>query len=142
VACVELIRLIGEDFDRVKLAGEDLFAADGRRLQFLRSTGSALRRWSFRRLISKGRVPNWALLIHETEQFCKDPINIVMTEKRFMARKFLAPTCQKSPRDVFNQARASTEHRSIAVLLPLETQNIADPRSTAWGADSIATKDQ
>ncbi|MFN7673697.1 MAG: dynamin family protein [Betaproteobacteria bacterium] len=116
----ELIRLIGEDFDRVKLGGEDIL----RLMEGVYSTFGVrfgFTAMEFPPLDFEGPRAKLALLIHETEQFCKDPINIVMTEKRFMVRKFWRQLVKES-RDVFNQARANTEYWLIAVLLPLETQ--------------------
>ncbi len=116
----ELIRLIGEDFDQVKLAGEDI-------LHLMERVYSTFRvRFGFTALefppldFETPRA-KLTLLINETEQFCKDPINIVMTEKRFMVRKFWRQLVEES-RAIFNQARVNTERWLTAVPLPLETQ--------------------
>ncbi len=116
----ELIRLIGDDFDNVKLAGEDI-------LRLMEGVYSTFRvrfgfsAMEFPPLDFEGPRAKLAVLIHETEQFCKDPINIVMTEKRFMVRKFWRQLVEES-RVIFNQARANTERWLTAVPLPLETQ--------------------
>jgi hypothetical protein len=116
----ELIRLIGDDFDHVKLAGEDI-------LRLMEGVYSTFRvrfgftAMEFPPLDFEGPRAKLAVLIHETEQFCRDPINIVMTEKRFMVRKFWRQLVDES-RGIFNQARANTERWLTAVPLPLETQ--------------------
>ncbi len=116
----ELIRLIGDEFDRVKLEGEDI-------LKLMEGVYSTFRvrfgftSMEFPPLDFEGPRAKLSVLIHETEQFCRDPINIVMTEKRFMVRKFWRQLIEES-RVVFNQARANTERWLTAVPLPLETQ--------------------
>ncbi|HEX4857644.1 MAG TPA: hypothetical protein VFV17_01420, partial [Usitatibacteraceae bacterium] len=60
-------------------------------------------------------------LVTKTENFCKDPVNIVMTEKRFMIRKFWRMLIDEA-RKIFNDARSDTERWLAAVPLPLETQ--------------------
>jgi hypothetical protein len=116
----ELIRLIGDDFDHVKLAGEDI-------LRLMEGVYSTFRvRFGFTTMefppldFEEPRA-KLAGLIRETEQFCRDPINIVMTEKRFMVRKFWRQLVDES-RGIFNQARTNTERWLTAVPLPLETQ--------------------
>ena len=71
------------------------------------------------------------ILIYETEQFCKDPVNIVMTEKRFMVRRFWRMLIDQA-RKIFNEARADTERWLAAVPLPLETQ-IKDHKAPVAG---------
>ena len=61
------------------------------------------------------------LLVYETEQFCKDPVNIVMTEKRYMVRRFWRMLVDQS-RKIFAEARADTERWLQHVPLPLETR--------------------
>jgi hypothetical protein len=116
----ELIRLIGNDFEKVKLAGEDvLHLMEGVYNIFRERFGfSAL---DFPPLDFDGPNAKLLILIHETEQFCKDPINIMMTEKRFMVRRFWRQLVEQS-KLIFNEARANTERWITAVPLPLETQ--------------------
>lgn len=116
----ELIRLIGDDFDKVKLAGDDIRRLmEGVYSTFRERFGFTAMEFPF--LDFEGPRGKLSLLIHETEQFCRDPINIVMTEKRFMVRKFWRQLVEES-RVIFNQARANTERWLTAVPLPLETQ--------------------
>ena len=61
------------------------------------------------------------VLMGETEQFCKDPVSIVATEKRFMVRRFWRQLVDQA-RQIFNEARTDTERWLAAVPLPLETQ--------------------
>lgn len=61
------------------------------------------------------------LLIYETERFCKDPVNIVMTEKRFMVRRFWRMLVEQS-RQILHDARSQTENWLHTVPLPLETR--------------------
>jgi len=116
----ELIRLIGDDFDNVKLAGDDvLHLMEGVYSTFRERFGfTAMEFPSLDFEAPRGKL---LVLIHETEQFCKDPINIVMTEKRFMVRKFWRQLVEES-RIIFNQAPANTERWLTTVPLPLETQ--------------------
>jgi hypothetical protein len=116
----ELIKLINEDFDRVKLAGEDI-------LKLMEGVYATFRiRYNFTNMefpeldFVEPRA-KLTVLVHETEQFCRDPINIVMTEKRFMVRKFWRQLIDES-KIIFNSARANTERWLTAVPLPLEAQ--------------------
>ena len=116
----ELIRLVGDDFDQVKSAGEDISRLmEGVYSTFKVRFGFAA--MEFPRLDFEGPHAKLAVLMHETEQFCKNPVNIVMTEKRFMVRKFWRQLIDES-RSIFNRARANTERWLTAVPLPLETQ--------------------
>jgi len=116
----ELIRSIGEDFANVKHTGEDI-------LQLMEGVYSTFRvRFGFSSLDFppldfEGPNAKLAVLMHETQQFCKDPINIVMTEKRFMVRKFWRQLVEES-KLIFIEARANTERWLTAVPLPLEMQ--------------------
>ena len=116
----ELIRLIGNDFDNVKLAGDDIrHLMEGVYSTFRERFGFT--EMEFPSLDFEGPRGKLLLLIYETEQFCKDPINIVITEKRFMVRKFWRQLVEES-RNIFSEARANTERWLTAVPLPLETQ--------------------
>lgn len=116
----ELIRLIGDEFDQMKLAGEDT-----RRLMegvydtFRGRFGFVA--LEFLPLDFEGPRAKLALLVLQTEQFCRDPINILMTEKRFMVRKFWRQLIEES-RVIFHQARTNTMRWLTDVPLPLETQ--------------------
>lgn len=63
---------------------------------------------------------NLRLLGKETESFCKDPIN-VMTEKRFLIRKFYDSLVSEA-RKIFINAGNECERWMRTVTLPLENQ--------------------
>ncbi len=116
----ELIRLIGDDFKGVNLAGDDVL----RLMEGVYNTFHVrfkFDKMDFPALDFEGPRNKLQILIYETEQFCRDPVNIVMTEKRFMVRRFWRMLVD-SARNIFNEARADTERWLAAVPLPLETQ--------------------
>jgi hypothetical protein len=116
----ELIRLVGDEFKAVNLAGEDIL----RLMEGVYNTFHVrfkFEKMDFPPLDFEGPRNKLQLLIFETEQFCKDPVNIVMTEKRFMVRRFWRMLVD-SARKIFNEARTDTERWLAAVPLPLETQ--------------------
>ena len=116
----ELIRLIQEDFKAVCLSGEDIrqlmegvYNTFQQRFKF--------EKMDFPPLDFDGPRTQLQILISETEEFCKDPVNIVMTEKRYMVRRFWRLLVEQARR-IFNEARADTDRWLTAVPLPLETQ--------------------
>ena len=116
----ELIRLIQEDFKAVCLSGEDIrhlmegvYNTFQQRFKF--------EKMDFPLLDFDGPRTQLQILISETEEFCKDPVNIVMTEKRYMVRRFWRMLVEQARR-IFNEARADTDRWLTAVPLPLETQ--------------------
>ena len=116
----ELIKLIGDEFKAVNLAGDDVL----RLMEGVYNTFHVrfkFDKMNFPPLDFEGPRNKLQILIYETEQFCKDPVNIVMTEKRYMIRKFWRMLVD-SARAIFNEARADTERWLAAVPLPLETQ--------------------
>jgi hypothetical protein len=116
----QLINLLNEEFKIVSLAGEDIL----RLMEGVYNTFHArfkFDKMNFPPLDFEGPRNKLQLLVFETEQFCKDPVNIVMTEKRFMVRRFWRMLIDQARR-IFNDARADTERWLAAVPLPLETQ--------------------
>ena len=116
----ELIRLVGDEFKAVNLAGDDIL----RLMEGVYNTFHVrfkFDKMDFPPLDFEGPRNKLQILIYETEQFCRDPVNIVMTEKRFMVRRFWRMLID-SARKIFNEARADTERWLAAVPLPLETQ--------------------
>ncbi len=116
----ELIKQIRSDFAAVSLAGADVL----RLMEGVYNTFHV--RFQFEKmemppLDFEGASNKLQLLVYETEQFCKDPVNMVMTEKRFMVRRFWRMLVEQA-RKIFNEARADTEQWLAAVPLPLETQ--------------------
>ncbi|MEO8100961.1 MAG: dynamin family protein [Betaproteobacteria bacterium] len=116
----ELIKLVGDEFKAVNLAGDDIL----RLMEGVYNTFHVrfkFDKMDFPPLDFEGPRNKLQILIYETEQFCRDPVNIVMTEKRFMVRRFWRMLVD-SARKIFNEARADTERWLAAVPLPLETQ--------------------
>ncbi len=115
----KLIKLIGDEFKAVNLAGDDVL----RLMEGVYNTFHVrfkFDKMDFPPLDFEGPRNKLQILIYETEQFCKDPLNL-MTEKRFMVRRFWRMLVD-SARKIFNDARADTERWLAAVPLPLETQ--------------------
>ena len=116
----ELIRQIKIDFADVSLAGADV-------LHLMEGVYSTFhQRFQFDEmemppLDFEGPSDKLQLLVYETEQFCKDPVNMVMTEKRFLIKRFWRMLADQA-RKIFSDARADTERWLAAVPLPLETQ--------------------
>ncbi|MEO8384716.1 MAG: dynamin family protein [Betaproteobacteria bacterium] len=116
----ELIRLIQEDFKAVCLSGEDIL----RLMEGVYNTFQQrfkFEKMDFPLLDLAGPRAQLQILINETEAFCRDPVNIVMTEKRFMVRKFWRMLVDQARR-IFNGARTDLDRWLTAVPLPLETQ--------------------
>src|SRR5688572_27988953 len=61
------------------------------------------------------------LLVHQTEAFVKDPVNVVVKEKHFVVKNFYA-TLVKASRQAYLDAKNQAERWSQAVVLPLEGQ--------------------
>jgi hypothetical protein len=67
------------------------------------------------------------LLVMQTDQFVKDPVNVVVKEKHFVVKNFYS-TLVKAARANFSDAKAQSERWVQAVVLPLEVQ-IKDHKS-------------
>ena len=61
------------------------------------------------------------LLVHQTEAFVKDPVNVVVKEKHFVVKTFYG-TLVKAARANFMDAKSQAERWMQAVTLPLEVQ--------------------
>src|SRR6185312_15375322 len=61
------------------------------------------------------------LLVMQTEQFVKDPVNIVVKEKHFVVKNFYS-TLVKEARANFSSAKSQAERWVQAVVLPIEVQ--------------------
>jgi Dynamin family len=61
------------------------------------------------------------LLVMQTEQFVKDPVNIVVKAKPFVVKNFYS-TLVKEARTNFSSAKSQAERWVSAVVLPLEVQ--------------------
>jgi hypothetical protein len=62
-----------------------------------------------------------ALLVMQTEQFVKDPVNVVVKEKHFVVKNFYS-TLVTEARSNFGSAKTQAERWIQAVVLPLEVQ--------------------
>jgi Dynamin family len=116
----EIIRSINVEFNACSQAGEDIL----RLMERVYDTFHE--RFKFEKMemppldFDASRI-KLKLLVYETEQFCKDPVNIVMTEKRYMVRRFWRMLVDQS-RKIFGEARADTERWLQNVPMPLETR--------------------
>jgi hypothetical protein len=116
----ELIRLMNREFDTVTAAGEDI----KKLMEAAYSTFQV--KFKFEKMdfppldFEMARI-KLELLVHQTEAFCRDPVNVVMTEKHFLVKRFYNRLVEQA-RTVFAGARAQTERWLVAVPLPLETQ--------------------
>ena len=61
------------------------------------------------------------LLVMQTEQFVKDPVNVVVKEKHFVVKNFYS-TLVKEARANFASAKSQAERWVQAVVLPIEVQ--------------------
>jgi hypothetical protein len=61
------------------------------------------------------------LLVHQTEAFVKDPLNVFGKEKHFVVKNFYA-TLVKQARGAYMDAKNNSERWAQAVVLPLEVQ--------------------
>jgi hypothetical protein len=116
----ELIQLMEKEFSAVALAGEDIKAL----MQGVYNIFQE--RFKFGKmdipsLDFEGPRNKIKSLVFETEQFCKDPVNVVMTEKRFMVRRFWRMLVDQA-RKIFSEAHAETERWITEVPQPLELQ--------------------
>jgi hypothetical protein len=116
----KLIRLMNQEFDAVNAAGEDI-------IKLMAAVYNTFHvKFNFQRMdfppldfeLPRAKLQ---LLMHETEEFCRDPVNVVMTEKSFLVKRFYNRLVEQA-RHVFSVARAETDRWLSVVPLPLETQ--------------------
>jgi len=115
-----LVKDMSEDFEAVFAASEDI----KKLMQGVYNT--FIEKFAFQkmRLPSLDLDPHRTklqLLVHQTEAFVKDPINVVVKEKHFVVKNFYA-TLVKEARRNFGEAKSVTERWIQAVVLPLEVQ--------------------
>jgi len=115
----ELVKLMSEDFDKIFAASEDIKAL----MQGAYNTFTE--KFAFPRMtiptldLDTHRV-KLKLLMHDTEVFCKDPLN-VMTEKSFLIRRFYRSLVAQA-RTLYSDAKAQSERWIQSVTVPIETQ--------------------
>ncbi len=116
----ELIKLMNKEFDAVVAAGEDI-------KKLMASVYNTFHvKFGFEKMdfpslefdLPRAKLQ---LLMHQTEEFCKDPVNVVMTEKRFLIKRFYNRLVEQA-RHIYSIARADAERWITIVPLPLETQ--------------------
>ena len=115
-----LIKDINAEFTEVSLAGEDIL----RLMEGMYNTFHE--RFKFNKMAMpplgfEGPRNKLQLLVFETEQFCKDPLNTIARAKTPMIRRYWSMLVDQA-RKVFYEARLDTERWLAAVPLPLEIQ--------------------
>jgi hypothetical protein len=116
----ELVRVMSQDFENVFAASEDI----KKLMQGVYNT--FIEKFAFQKMTvpSLDLDPHRTklkLLVHETEAFARDPVNIIATEKHFLVKKFYR-TLVNQARAIFTDAKIQTERWLQAVTLPLEVQ--------------------
>jgi len=115
-----LVKDMSEDFEKVFAASEEI----KKLMQGVYST--FIEKFGFQKM----NVPSLdldpqrtklQLLVHQTEQFVKDPVNVVVKEKHFVVKNFYS-TLVKAARTNFTEAKNQAERWMQAVVLPLEVQ--------------------
>ena len=115
----ELVTLMSEDFDKIFASSEDIKAL----MQGAYNTFTE--KFGFPRMViptldlDAHRV-KLKLLMHDTEVFCKDPLN-VMTEKSFLIRRFYRSLVGQA-RTLYSDAKTQSERWIQSVTVPIETQ--------------------
>lgn len=116
----ELVKLMSQDFESVFGSSEDI----KKLMQGVYNT--FIEKFGFQKMVlpSLDLDPHRTklkLLVHETEAFVKDPVNVIATEKSFLVKKFYR-TLVNQARGIFGDAKNQTERWIQAVTLPLEVQ--------------------
>src|ERR1700687_4287114 len=116
----ELVRLMSQDFESAFAASEDIKKLmQGVYNTFIEKFG--FQKMTVPSLDLDPHRTKLKLLVHETEAFVKDPVNVIATEKHFLVKKFYR-TLVNQARGIFGDARTQTERWIQAVTLPLEVQ--------------------
>ena len=115
-----LVKDMSEDFEKVFIASEDI----KKLMQGVYNT--FIEKFGFQKM----KVPSLdldphrtklQLLVHQTEAFVKDPVNVMVKEKHFVVKNFYN-TLVKAARSNFSDAKNQAERWMQAVILPLEVQ--------------------
>ena len=115
-----LVKDLEQDFQAVFLASEDI----KKLMQGVYNTFIQKFRFQKMTLPSLDLEPQKTklqLLVMQTEQFVKDPVNVVVKEKHFVVKNFYG-TLVKEARKCYNDAKHQSERWIQAVVLPLEVQ--------------------
>jgi hypothetical protein len=115
-----LVKDMSEDFEKVFAASEEIKKLmQGVYNTFIQKFG--FQKMNVPSLDLDPQRTKLQLLVHQTEQFVKDPVNVVVKEKHFVVKNFYA-TLVKSARQAYMDAKSQSERWAQAVVLPLEVQ--------------------
>jgi hypothetical protein len=115
----ELSKLMSADFERVYAASEDIKKLmQGVYNTFVEKFG--FQKMTLPSLDLELHATKLKLLVAETDEFSRDPINVA-NYKSFFVKKFHASLIAQA-RSLFNDARSQSERWVQSVTLPLETQ--------------------
>ena len=115
-----LVKDMSEDFEAVFAASEDIKKLmQGVYNTFIEKFG--FQKMKLPSLDLDPHRTKLQLLVHQTEAFVKDPVNVVVKEKHFVVKNFYA-TLVKEARGNFGNAKTQAERWIQAVVLPLEVQ--------------------
>ncbi len=115
-----LVKDMSEDFEKVFASSEEIKKLmQGVYNTFIQKFG--FQKMSVPSLDLDPQRTKLQLLVHQTEQFVKDPVNVVVKEKHFVVKNFYS-TLVKSARQAYLDAKSQSERWAQAVVLPLEVQ--------------------
>jgi hypothetical protein len=115
-----LVKDLNEDFQAVFLASEDIKKLmQGVYNTFIQKFG--FQKMTLPSLDLDPQRTKLQLLVMQTEQFVKDPVNVVVKEKHFVVKNFYN-TLVREARKCYNDAKHQSERWIAAVVLPLEVQ--------------------
>ncbi len=116
----ELVRVMSENFETVFRESEDIKKLmQGVYNTFISKFG--FQKMTVPPLDLDPQRTKLQLLVHQTEAFVKDPVNVVVKEKHFVVKNFYN-TLVKEARSNFTNAKHQAERWVQAVVLPLEVQ--------------------
>ena len=115
-----LVKDLNEDFQAVFLASEDIKKLmQGVYNTFITKFG--FQKMTLPSLDLDPQRTKLQLLVMQTEQFVKDPVNVMVKEKHFVVKNFYN-TLVKEARKCYGDAKHQSERWIQAVVLPLEVQ--------------------
>jgi len=115
-----LVKDMSEDFEKVFAASQEIKKLmQGVYATFIEKFG--FQKMTIPTLDLDPQRTKLQLLVHQTEAFVKDPVNVVVKEKHFVVKNFYA-TLVKASRQAYLDAKSQSERWAQAVVLPLEVQ--------------------
>jgi hypothetical protein len=115
-----LVKDMSEDFEKAFIASEEIKKLmQGVYATFIQKFG--FQKMSVPSLDLDPQRTKLQLLVHQTDAFVKDPLNVFGKEKHFVVKNFYA-TLVKAARQSYLDAKNQAERWSQAVVLPLEVQ--------------------